>query len=476
MDSHSHPQRLPYSRFPPCPNPAPLARAFSAQAVLPILRAMLQQEKQQLNRQPKRRWKLNVGARVLLLAVLSSLQVCAHSLPQSSALPPLRPQPIEDAPALRSFQQALARTLAAHHADPNAASETAAITRILHYGDSHVAADWLTGALRQRFQADFGDAGSGFLYAARPWAWYTRAEVASAASAGWRTDGLKVGELAFDNQLGLAGVSFTATRAGERLQFKVTGARFEFYVLQQPRAGSIECWLDGELYHPALPLDAPTALTLFVPVEAETDGPHTLELRTVTPGPVRVFGLVAEQNRAGVIYDALGLNGARASRPLAWDWRLTAEQISQRAPKLIVVAYGSNEAGDADLNLTEYQRAFTELLRRLHEAAPDAALLVITPPDRAVFSNGRWQALRSLPGISAAQCAAAHTTGAACWDLYAAMGGAGAIQRWATQKPALAQADRVHLTATGYRLVADALYQQLLTEFAASQRLAQPKH
>lgn len=414
---------------------------------------------------------LNVGALLLLLGGFGNLRVCAFTLPSTPPLPALRPQPIEGASALRSLHQALALTAAAHSAEVDAAADSAsAITRILHYGDSHVAADLLTGVLRQHFQTNFGDAGSGFLYAARPWDWHYRAGVASFASAGWRTNGLKVGELAFDNQLGLAGVSFTATRAGERLQFKVTGSRFEFYVLQQPRAGSIECWLDGELYHPALPLDAPTALTLFIPIETETDGPHTLELRTVTPGPVRVFGLTAEYAQAGVSYDAFGLNGARATRPLAWNWQLTGEQIAQRAPKLIVIAYGSNEAGDADLDLANYQRDFTELLRRLHEAAPDAALLVLAPPDRASLTSGRWQALRSLPGIIAAQRAAAHATGAAFWDLYAAMGGAGAIQRWATQKPALAQADRVHLTATGYRLVADALYQQLLTEYAAYQR------
>jgi lysophospholipase L1-like esterase len=431
-----------------------LARAFSVCVVLPILRAMLRHE----TRQPNQRRQLTTLLATFTLLVC--IRVCAVPLPQPAGSS-LRKLPIENAAALHDFQQALARSLTESSAEP-------AVTRIIHYGDSHVAADLLTGSLRQQFQTAFGNAGSGFLYAARPWNWYTRASFTSVASAGWNVDGLKLAALPFDNLLGLAGLSFTTNRAGERLQLTATGTRFEFYLLQQPQAGSVECWLDGELYHPALPLDAPYATTLFVPIEAESDGPHTLELRTITDGPVRSFGLIAENNRSGVSYDALGLNGARATRPLAWDWDLLREQLTQRAPDLIVIAYGSNEAGDTDLSLATYQRDFTELLRRFQAAVPEAALLVIAPPDRAAFTYGRWQTLPKLPGVVAAQRAAAQEADAAFWNLFQAMGGAGSIQRWATQRPPLAQADRVHLTATGYRLIADALYEELTNNLAKS--------
>lgn len=399
--------------------------------------------------------RLRLWASLMLLALLNSIQVCASPPPTV-----LLKQPIEDDAALHRFYQALAHTQAT-------TEDVAAVTRILHYGDSHVAADTLTGALRQHFQRDFGNAGSGFLYAARPWDWYVRAGVAQAASAGWRVDGLKLAALLSDNQLGLAGLSCTATRAGERLQISAPGERFEFALLQQPDAGALEIWLDGQLYHPALSLAAPEVATLFVPVEAERTGTHTLELRTVTAGPVRVFGLIAERARSGVIYDAFGINGARATRPLLWDWQLLDEQLAERAPALIIITYGSNEAGDTDLNLSAYRRSLTELLQRFGHAAPDASLLVIAPPDRAQLTNGRWQPLPQLAGVVEAQRQAARIAGAAFWDLHRAMGGAGSINRWVTaQRPPLAQADRVHLTAAGYRLVADALYAELRDGYA----------
>lgn len=400
--------------------------------------------------------RLRVVASLLLLATLSRIQVCA-TVPSSQGLP--LKQPIENATELGSFYQALARTQAA-------SVDEIVHTRIVHYGDSHVAADSLTGALRQHFQRDFGNAGSGFLYAARPWDWYVRTGVTQTASAGWRVAGLKLAALPFDNQLGMAGLSFTATRAGERLQLNVPGERFEFVLLQQPNAGVIEVWLDGQLYHPALALAAPEAATLFVPVEAEGMGRHNLELRTVMAGTVRVFGLSAERAQSGVLYDAFGINGARATRPLLWDWQLLDEQLADRAPALIVIAYGSNEAGDADLNLSAYRRDFTALLQRFQRAAPAAALLVIAPPDRAQWANGRWQRLPQLAGVIEAQRQAARDNGAAFWNLERAMGGAGSINRWATQRLPLAQADRVHLTPAGYRLVADALYAELRDGYA----------
>src|SRR5438552_13810699 len=70
------------------------------------------------------------------------------------------------------------------------------VTRIIHYGDSHVAADILTGELRRQLQLCFGEAGAGFVLPGRPWPGYSRPGVTSQASAGWQTDGLTRASLA----------------------------------------------------------------------------------------------------------------------------------------------------------------------------------------------------------------------------------------------------------------------------------------
>jgi lysophospholipase L1-like esterase len=425
-----------------------------------ILQAMMMSGQ---HKRSKWQWRAVWLAPLLMLA--SGAAVCASPLRPAleayRASPRLAAAPAIEDPdgrALHHFYRALTQTLArAPHPDGRAA-----VTRIVHYGDSHVAADLLTGALRSHFQRDFADAGAGFLLAGKPWPWYRREGIAGGSSAGWQVDGVKQAALAEDGRLGLAGVSLTTDRAGERMWLTAAGERFELYLLKQPGGGAVEVWLDGVRRHLRVSLAAPHPEPAYLALVAAPGIPHTIELRTLAPGLVRVFGVVAERDRAGVVYDALGVNGARASRPLAWDWPLFTDQMARRDPDLIVIAYGTNEVSDADLDFGEYRRNFAALLHRLREAAPRASLLVIAPPDRAARSGRRWRTIQALPELVKIQRQAALAAGAAFWDLFQAMGGPGAINRWAAQAPPLAQADRVHLTRDGYRLVADALYHELL--------------
>ncbi len=169
-------------------------------------------------------------------------------------------------------------------------------------------------------------------------------------------------------------------------------------------------------------------------------------------------------------YEAKGSNGARATKSLGWNWEAVAESFADNPPALIVIAYGTNEAGDADLNLDEYKSNFEELLQHFKEAAPDASLLVIAPPDRAIFRQGKWRTIPILPALIATQREAALNEGATFWNQFAAMGGAGSIHRWANLSPKLAQKDRVHLTLAGYELIADSLYAELMREYELYQQ------
>jgi lysophospholipase L1-like esterase len=364
-------------------------------------------------------------------------------------------QPIEDpdGSAMRMFYEALMRT---------DRGEESAVTRIIHYGDSHVAADILTGELRRRFQRGFGDAGPGFIFPVRPWRWYSRAGIESEASAGWSKDGLGQGLSARENLLGMAGVSFTAYRPGERFHLRAVSNRFELYLMKQPGGAVVDVLLDGEPYFNRVSLSAPGIEPLYLTLRAGRYGAHSIELRTVSPGPARIFGVVAESDRAGLVYDAFGLNGARADRPLKWDRELLEDNLKRRAPDLIIIAYGSNEAGDTGLDLTAYASDFSALLARLRDAAPSASFLVISPPDRAALNGSGWRAINRLPRLVAAQRRAALDRGAAFWDLFQAMGASGSIDRWALRLPPLAQRDRVHLTAQGYGIVAQALYKEMM--------------
>src|SRR5258708_6970572 len=106
---------------------------------------------------------------LLMIALMIFLNVWYKSAPATHIV--AINQQIEDpnGAALRNFNQSLSRTLA--HRD---GSENMKIPKIIHYGDSHVAADMFTAALRRSFQHTLGDGGAGFVLAGNPWSWYGR--------------------------------------------------------------------------------------------------------------------------------------------------------------------------------------------------------------------------------------------------------------------------------------------------------------
>jgi lysophospholipase L1-like esterase len=255
-------------------------------------------------------------------------------------------------------------------------------------------------------------------------------------------------------------VCANADRAEEWIKLTARGRYFDIYLLKQPGGGSIDVMLDGALIHQNARTASDHYEPFYLEVEADYDDAHTIEIKISAAGHVRLFGIAAESDTAGVSYDALGINGARAYLPLAWDWDVLGDNLSRRDPTLIILAYGSNEAGDADFEAGVYAKRFAELIRRFQEAAPDASILVISPPDRAVKTGSRWHSIKRMPSLVEAQRRAARNQGAAFWNLFEAMGGTGSIDRWA--RSGFAAPDRVHLTRAGYRLVAEALYRELM--------------
>ena len=126
------------------------------------------------------------------------------------------------------------------------------------------------------------------------------------------------------------------------------------------------------------------------------DGGHKLEARTLDRAPVRLFGWVTERD-AGMTYEALGINGADVPLLLKWNADVLRSNLQRRDPALIVLAYGTNEAGQKGWTLEKYRSAFAGLIRRFREASPGAAILVIGPPDRAVRVRGKdWTPLENL--------------------------------------------------------------------------------
>ena len=339
-------------------------------------------------------------------------------------------------------------------------NEATSALHVVQFGDSHTAADEWTHTLRAAFQLRFGDGGAGFVSAGR--ATYRRLDLRTTNSAGWHLQGNM--SLSSDGRHGIAGASLSAQRPGEVVTLSPVAQHLEVQFLRQPGGGGITLLADGQPLQ-TISTDGPEG---FGFIEQIVGDRGRVEVETSDDAPVRLFGFVSEKER-GVTYEQLGINGAQAKIIDGWDANLWMPQLARRAPGLIVLAYGTNDAGNRDYTLPTYKAMFAGVLAKLRQAAPTASILVLGPPDRMAWSS---RAMRPFPGlemIAQAQREAALEQGCAFWDLRERMGGAGAMRRWVLA--GAAQGDYVHFTATGYRLIGATLFNDLMEQYATYGRV-----
>ncbi|HXX70308.1 MAG TPA: GDSL-type esterase/lipase family protein [Polyangiaceae bacterium] len=403
-----------------------------------------------------------------------------ESLEPRGALPPitrevrasLRSVAIEDPSghALDKFFERLART---------DRKEQGAVTRVLHYGDSIIASDYVSGTARRRLQARFGDAGHGFILIANPWQWYFHNDVAHTSNSEWKASRLR-GPAAADGMYGLGGVSFTSYAGGVAWfgtathgDFGRRVSRFDLYYLEQPGGGTLEMSVRGGAQE-RFSTRGDTKVARVHSIRTE-DGEAGMTVRA-TGGPVRLFGVALERDRPGVVYDALGSHGALAmlwQRQNREHWK---EEMALRDPALVIVEYGTNESDLWRLDRTEYEHTLSDLIDELHEVAPRASVLVISPLDRGEVRAGKIVTKPVIVDLVTIQRRVAAARGAAFWSAFDAMGGQGAMARWVRARPQLAGEDLTHPTPVGAEVLGDMLSDAIIDGFVHNSRAEAPTY
>lgn len=359
----------------------------------------------------------------------------------------------EQAQALTSFLDKLTR-LSSGHAQTQ--------VHILHFGDSHTAADQWTSRLRELFQRKFGNGGSGFSLAGNPFVANLHVRTQHGATPGWHTEGLQKGE--GDGYFGLGGVSIYTRHAGESAYIYADCSRVGIYYLQIPGGGNLRLFDNDRHLR-----EFSTAGEIEPKFVSYNVGPghHEFKLLTVNDKPVRLLGWSTD-NDSGVTYESLGINGAEASIFFRWKRAMFANYLQERNPALIVLAYGTNEAGDQNWTGDSYHGMFSALLKRLRDDCPTASILVVGPTDRLTQTRMGPAESDGVDRIIEAQRLACHENGCAFWSAKRRMGGRGSMRAWTSA--GLGQQDFVHFTPAGYDRLAEMLFADLMRLFDAHRK------
>jgi lysophospholipase L1-like esterase len=331
-----------------------------------------------------------------------------------------------------------------------------AAVHIVHFGDSHSAADDWTAGLRRMLKERFGDGGSGFSLAGKPFPGYRRFDVQGGGSTGWHFDGLR--PASGDGYFGLGGISSSTRIEGQSIFIETECDLLEIDYLQQPDGGDLALYdRDRLLQKFSTKGEFGPGFALYQPVK----GAHRFVVKTLSSKPVRLFGWVADKD-SGVTYETLGINGAEASIILRWDENMLATYLRRRDPGLIVLAYGTNEAISGRTS-EKYQAMFSNVLLRIRRAIPNASILILGPPDSWSSNGGSRRPAPGVDRIISAQKAACREIGCAFWDTRERMGGAGSMRDWV--QSGFAQHDYIHMTNTGYRRLGTLLFSDIMRQY-----------
>jgi lysophospholipase L1-like esterase len=345
------------------------------------------------------------------------------------------------------------------------------------FGNSLIAADRIVNVVRRRLQEQLGDAGRGLVLADRLGVAGPRDRTAAGAS-GWLPATIADVEPkpeARDIPPGLSGVVHVSTAPALSRFVLRDETRATVLGWAGPRGTALEVRTDDGGFHPVLSVEArdgtgaPILHHFTLP-----EGARRLELRALRAGAA-VHGVVLENDRGGVVVETLAVAAADAKRFLTIDPELFGAQLDSRRPDLVVLMLGGNETkrvawGQDDLD--DLRSYLTALIHRVGPG-PDRSCLVVGPIDAVVgadelngFQKGQpgadpFAERPELQAVNAMQRHVALVEGCAFFDLYAAMGGRGALRRF-HEADAL-HADLVHPKELGLavlgQLIADALLQ-----------------
>ncbi len=393
--------------------------------------------------------------------------------PTNEGPPPYEPHPDDQEPvpeslelpsptALDPFYEALTRTDARY---------AGAITRVSHWGDSAIANDNVTSALRFAMQRRFGDAGHGFHLVTKPFASYRHQGVKFSDGEGWQRCFI-IGKCRSDGRYGFGGtIGWSAGGADshwsseERLAFGRKVSRLEIWYRAYPKGGRVRIKIDGGEPQ-ILSTAAETAADAWHTVTLSDDA-HDIGLRASGGGQARLYGVVLERDGPGVVWDGMAQQGAFTSRMLYFDQQHLREQIDHRDPALLVFMFGGNDLILAEHKLPRYEEDFEQVLRNFRGSDPPRACLVLAPVDHGQRQGQRIVSRPMVAKIVEAQRRASLAAGCAFFDTVAAMGGDGSAARWRKSKPPLLSGDLAHLTFAGQKVVGQMTYLALMEGYVA---------
>lgn len=168
-------------------------------------------------------------------------------------------------------------------------------------------------------------------------------------------------------------------------------------------------------------------------------------------------GIVLENNKNGIIYHTIGVNGAHFS-----DYNKSSrffEQIKALSPDLIVISLGTNETF-GKLSAERYDAEVTKFIEAIRNSYGQCPILLTTPPPSLYKKKNPNPLCMEYADTLIDNSIKENYS---VFDLYRALGGNEAMNRFIQEK--LIAGDRVHYTRDGYLEQGSLFYDAFMSNY-----------
>jgi lysophospholipase L1-like esterase len=353
--------------------------------------------------------------------------------------------------------------------------------RILHYGDSQIEGDRISGFLRNRLQGIYGGSGPGFIPVRQV---YSQMAAEVGASDNWQNFSafdparrkLKLGDYGIygsysrflpDNLVSID----TANEGGPpliRASITIRPSRRSFNRLQYfDRIGlhygnavepvKVIVSSSGEIVQESFLLNDGG----YHCFEVQTEGtPQELSLILESTASPNVYGLTLDGSN-GISLDNIAMRGESGTLFHKLDVSLFRAMAERLDPSIILFQFGGNTVPyiEDSAEVVQYTRYLAGNLKWLQRHIPAARIIVIGPTDKSTMINAEMVTYPLLPYLDERMGAMAVEQGCAYWSMFKAMGGTNAMPHWVAQ--GLAADDYTHFSPKGARLIGELFFTSL---------------
>lgn len=384
------------------------------------------------------------------------------------------------------------------------AEQLQSMVRILHYGDSQIETDRITGYMRSKLQAQFGGSGPGLVPAKSPYDYKSPIHVVNSGE--WRRYTIfpKIDTTITHYRYGvLASFSMfapppapekptepdtTVSLIGDSLMQAIFhpeppkvkeihkgSINFEFTSITKANIKNIKqirmfygnckesfavTVRNGEtvLYQDSV---APSS---YYSIKKWTISEPLQDLAmdfSGTESP-EIYAFAMDGN-GGVACDNIPLRGCSGTIFTKMNSQMLQKMYNDLNVKCVILQFGGNSIPVLKPETVKnYVGSLMSQVRLIRKICPEMSIIIVGPADMSTKVMDEYQSYEVIPELVEAMRQAAFANNCAFWDMYSAMGGWNSMPDWVFHEPPLGEKDFTHFSVQGANVIAKMFYNALI--------------